>query len=124
LKTVQLPQGIEMVPLGSSAQEHFGISVCPLTDEGPAELPGPLAELCGKLSAHGKVAYVEAEIFGGDGTQAHALFEGGEAVALPVVADDAINQALRALGVTVGGAHDEFDAVGLGLHRKTDAWLV
>ncbi|MGI8333634.1 hypothetical protein ACRYCC_27105 [Actinomadura scrupuli] len=34
-----------------------------------------------------------------------------------------ISQALRRLGVTKGNHHDEFDAVGLGRYRRTEAWL-
>ncbi|MET8846651.1 hypothetical protein [Amycolatopsis sp. NPDC004625] len=35
-----------------------------------------------------------------------------------------ISQALRALGVRRGSHLDEFDAAGLGRHRRTEDWLV
>jgi hypothetical protein len=34
-----------------------------------------------------------------------------------------LNRALRHLGVIAGDGGDEFDALGLGRHRCTQAWL-
>src|SRR5262245_60001272 len=64
LKIVNLKHGIDMVPLATPAQKHFGIPFCPLTDDEHAELPQALAELCRQFSRHGTIAYIEAEIFG------------------------------------------------------------
>lgn len=123
LQTVNLRQGVEMVLLATPAQKHYGIPFCPLTDDGTGELPQALAELCGQLSQRGVIAYIEAEIFGGLGAQAHAIFSRGAALGPAVVSPHAINDALRALGISAFGAFDEFDAVGLGQHRHTDEWV-
>lgn len=123
LKTVALSQGIEMVPLATAVRQHYGIPFCPLTYEAAAELPQALVDLCGQFSRHGMVAYIEAEFFGGVGTQAHAIFNTGVALGPTVVSERAINEALRALGISASGAFDEFEAVGLGQHRDTDEWL-
>ena len=79
------------------------------------------------------VAYLEAETFGGTGTQAMVLWRDGEVWLGPVTTrataarasaeDGAVNQALRHLGVGRPGAIDEFDALGLGRHRHTEDWL-
>jgi hypothetical protein len=95
----------------------------PFTDEGETTTPSPLAKLCEVLSQNRTIAYIEAEIFGGSGMQASFIFSNGVQVGQPIVADDAINQALRSLGVSKGNSIDEFEAVGLGLHRDTDQWL-
>ena len=87
------------------------------------ETPPALLKLCEDLSKRETIAYVEAEIFGGAGTQAYIIFSKGKQIGLPVVSDDAINQALRLLGVSKAGAVDEFEAVGLGRYRSTDEWL-
>lgn len=123
LHYVELNGGLVMVPLISELRQRHGIPHLPLTDEadGPA-VPGSLAALCRELSQHGLVAYLEAEFWGGQGVQAHALFRAGVAVGSPVVAEHAINQALRQFGVQPGSHHDEFEAVGLGRHRDTDDW--
>jgi hypothetical protein len=84
--------------------------------------PGALW-LAARLSATGRVAYVEAEFFGGVGEQVSAGWENGALVFGPLNASDAINQALRWLGVTADAEMDEFDTVGLGRHRFTERWV-
>ena len=70
----------------------------------------------------GSFVYVEAEFFGGAGHQSAVGFTDGATVFGPLAARDAINQALRFLGVTPTGKQDEFDTAGLFRHRSTDAW--
>ncbi len=126
LRSVALPGGMEMIPLGEDARAYYEIPYCPLTDEddaGTPAAPPPLLRLCETLSRSGTIAYIEAEFFGGLGQQAHLIFAQGRQCASPLVAQDAINQALRALGAGKGSAIDEFAALGLGRHRNTDAWL-
>lgn len=72
----------------------------------------------------GTYAYVEAEFFGGAGHQSAVAFQDGAVAFGPVAARDAINQALRFLGVSPAGKQDEFDTVGLFRHRSTEAWYV
>ncbi|MDV0438655.1 hypothetical protein [Xanthomonas sacchari] len=123
LERVQLQSGFELVPLTSNIRDVHGIAFCPLTDEGDEELPLSLLKLCEPLSAGGEVAYIEAEIFGGAGMQAHAIFAHGKAIGSPVVAQSAINTALVRLGAERGEATDEFESIGLGLNRDTDQWV-
>lgn len=66
------------------------------------------------------IAYVEAEHFGGIGTQAHALISGSDADARVIVSEDAINDGLGWLHVQACGDKDGFDTIGLGRHRETD----
>jgi hypothetical protein len=124
LQVVGLRGGIDMLPLTTEVRKSNGIPFCPLLDEGKAEIPPQLLKLCEELSNKAALAYIEAEVFGGAGVQAHALFSEGKAIGQVVVSENAINEALRFLGVTRGEAHDEFEAVGLGQHRDTDRWLV
>ena len=78
--------------------------------------------LAQKLSQNGKVAYLEAEFFGGEGGQASAGWQNGELLFQPRQTIDAINQALQWLGVLRDNQHDEFDMIELGRHRSTEAW--
>ena len=77
-----------------------------------------LAETCHE----GALAYVEASFFAGAGTQSSVGWRDGALRHGPLVARDAINQALRFLGVDRDGDNDEFDTVGLGRHRATEHW--
>lgn len=123
LRLVPLLGGVDMVPIGKAALKAHALPFLPLTDEGNQGLPVVIVELCERLSTGGSLAYVEAEFFGGIGAQAHALFASGKQVGPVVVSDDAINEALRHVGVQKGEAADEFDAIGLGQRRNTDDWL-
>src|SRR3954471_15996024 len=118
LPVLALAQDVLMIPLTTAVRLACGeIPFLPLTDEGGDTIPQPLKDLCGRLSGDGRLAYVEAEFFGGDGTQAMFLAEHGSVVVGPKVGPHAINEALQALGVRPDGHHDEFDAIELGRHR-------
>lgn len=119
----RLGGGVEIVPLGASMRRRYNIPLLPLTDEGSDVLPAALCRLCAELAVHGPVAYVEAESFGGQGAQAHVLVPCAGPAGVVVVADDAVNAALRWLGVTAADGRDEFATVGLDRNRDTEAWL-
>lgn len=123
LQVVRLQGGIDMIPLGTEVRKFYGISLCPLTDEGKKEIPTRLLGLCKRLSESATIAYIEAEFFGGEGMQAHALFSQSNAMGPAVISAHAINEALCSLGVARGASRDEFEAVGLGRFRDTDEWL-
>jgi hypothetical protein len=123
LRMVSLQFGLAMVPLHGQALRALGIPSLPLTIREADAVPTSLANLCALLSQAGPLVYVEAEYFGGMGTQASAAFAHGQLAGAKVVAQDAINRALQFLGVSKGDAFDEFEAVGLNAHRSTDTWL-
>lgn len=126
-----LPQQMQLLPatdrvlhdLGGRHGDVWDGAFCSLTRATAAVLHG--------ASLRGAVAFLEIELFAGIGTRAAAVWEHGHLVFGPVLVDDdarsrpdesPVNLALRRLGVKVTAANDEFDAVGLGLHRTTDAW--
>jgi hypothetical protein len=126
LTVVALPHDLGLLPLVPGLLKALG----PLADEAGVERLEDMPYvklgvlwLAAKLSTAGRVVYVEAEFFGGVGEQASAGWENGEMVFGPVTASDAINQALRWLGVSAAPPDDEFDALGLGRHRFTERWL-
>lgn len=131
--------GATIVPLG----QH--LSLLPMTDElfdavtepGAPELdgfwkvPAGFGHALAACSEGGPVAYVEADYFGGTGTQSALAWESGKVIIGPLrvavgepspVDGSPISRALRHLGVARGDHFDEFDAVGLGRHRDTGDW--
>lgn len=97
-------------------------------------LPGSFAETIRAVSTRGRIAYVEAQFWAGEGVQASIVWDGGEIVFGPIIEEDgappqplreaAINRALRALGVRRAPcAVDEFSTVGLDRHRYTSNWV-
>lgn len=83
-------------------------------------------------SKAGPIACVEADYFGGTGTQRAAVWYDGRLDLGPLTSAELepfppeggpVSRVLRRLGARTGAADaDEFDAVGLGAHRRTDAW--
>lgn len=119
---IDLPQEKALIPLTERVRAAHEIPLCPLTGENEDECELPSAIELLVASAKKKIAYVEAEFFGGDGTQAAAVWEEGSLIFGPVVANNAINQALRLLGVSKHEHLDEFAALSLGRHRDTEEW--
>jgi hypothetical protein len=119
---VPLPQGKAMIPFSEKMREVHDIPFLPLTDEGADAVPESITGIVQLIAKGGRVAYVEAEFFGGDGTQASVTWETGGQHSEPLIDVNAINVALRFLGVQVASQQDEFEALGLGRHRTTGYW--
>ncbi|MFY7065767.1 hypothetical protein ACOQFV_07890 [Nocardiopsis changdeensis] len=128
---VPLNQGLSLLPMTDALFDALTVAGAPGLD-GFWKAPAGLGDRSAACSAHGPVAYVEADFFGGTGTQSAQVWDRGEVVLGPLhtaegepapPAGSPISQALRRLGVTRGDHFDEFDAAGLGRHRRTDAWL-
>ena len=121
LRIINLPCELFLIPLTSDYVVSNNIPFLPLTDE--AKVEGNLLELCLNISSEGKAAYVEAEFFGGQGTQGGVLFERGKRIEAALVNTAAINYALRWLGMRPSHSQDEFAMAGLNKHRSTEEWL-
>lgn len=101
-----------------------GFGLAPLSDEVWDDRHDPrIAALCARASVIAPVALVEAEFFGGEGTQKATVWDAQAIVLGPFVGDDAINEALYELGVEPSGSLDEFDTLDLGRCRSTEDWL-
>lgn len=121
---VRLPQGYGLVPVTSDLFDRLGGGEVRPFGDAFWFLSSGVAALARRASTTAPVAYLEAEIFGGTGSQAMVLWRDGEVWLGPVTTQaTAVNQALRHLGVGRLGAADEFDALGLGRHRHTEDWL-
>jgi hypothetical protein len=122
---VQLSGELVIVPLRDVDLDSF--LTLPLTggNEGFVYLSDQLMESLVDSSVQGMVMYFETEYFGGIGTQGAVVLEHGKVLLRPRVAESGpINEALALFGVEVRPpARDEFDTVGLGRYRSTDAWL-
>lgn len=117
-----LRQGKALLPFTERLRNEQGVPFLPLTDEG-GELPEKIGQICARISQRGRIAYIEAEFFGGAGIQAAAVWEKGSLIQAPFVEQHAINQALRSLGVQVASGKDEFDTLQLGAHRNIEDWV-
>ena len=118
-----LNQGKAIFPITDDLLKLYGIPFCPLTDEGiqAIEIPNSICSLAEKIP--GKTAYLEAELFGGTGYQAAAIWNMGNLIFGPIVDSRAINKALQLMNVAKGDFLDEFAALDLGRHRFTNDWV-
>ncbi|MNP14531.1 hypothetical protein D3C76_1068610 [compost metagenome] len=78
---------------------------------------------CAEISKLSKTAYVEAEYFGGSGSQNGIVWDQGEVVFEKTISSNAINKTLEILGIIRTDDKDEFDTVHLGRHRFVDDWV-
>ena len=129
---VPLRQGLALVPMTDALFDA-------LTDGASSDslgfwkLPGGFGRVLATLSATSPVAYVEAEYFGGVGRQRAAVWAHSSLALGPLAEGDdedesvrplngPISRTLAFLGAVHGNHYDEFDAVGLNRHRKTNGW--
>jgi hypothetical protein len=133
---VELPQGYGLLPVTDHMLDHLGGDAAGPFGDVFWFLSSGVDALARRISLTGGIAYLEADIFGGTGTQAVVLWRNGQVCLGPVKTEFTanapdpssnpqwpFNQALRELGVDRGGAFDEFDALGLGRRRHTEEWL-
>ncbi|MEV6978677.1 hypothetical protein [Kitasatospora sp. NPDC093806] len=133
-----LAQGLALIPATPAflAALRFG-------EDGPAGagaagftwIPNGLERRLAAWSKAGPIACVEADYFGGTGTQRAAVWADGRLDLGPLTSAELerhppegspISRVLRRLGAWVpedGDHRDEFDAVGLGAHRATSSWV-
>jgi hypothetical protein len=119
---VVLPQGKAMIPLTEKYLDENNIRGLPFTDEGLTKIPDTLKSIGDQTSEKGRVVYIEAEFFGGQGMQASILWNHGAIFQGPIVSLNAINEALKFIEVEKDKDKDEFDSIGLGEHRSTEEW--
>ena len=70
-----------------------------------------------EYSFHTKLAYIEADYFGGIGTRSDNLCENGNIRIPPCSREGAINILFRELGVWCEVNKDEFDSLDLRIYR-------
>lgn len=76
-----------------------------------------------KLCPIGMVAYIEADSFGGQGLQSAIVWENGRRSEIHSSTKNAINVALKRLGISGTNGKDEFDCLNLRKHRDTYDWI-
>lgn len=116
---VRLTENYGLIPMTNDLLDEAGVTG---TNGTFYKCTFEVADWIRAISASGAVAYIEAEFFGGVGNQNATVWSSGEAILPPIQNPEAINMALRLLGVSKGSFPDEFEAIGLPRHRDTDDW--
>ncbi|GAA5002189.1 hypothetical protein [Kitasatospora paranensis] len=131
-RVARLTQGLGLIPVTDHLHRVLDVPG-DRTEPGFSRFPASLGRRLEAWSQAGPIGYVEADFFGGSGTQHAAVWLHGRLDLGPLhiveqeprPADGTpISQVLRRLGAVVeDGRFDEFDAVGLGRHRQSADWL-
>jgi hypothetical protein len=115
-----------LVPITDGLLEALneGAAVTPDPSDAFEYLSAPVVAWIAEGSRGGRLAYVEAEYFGGTGAQAAIGFDGGTVTLAAKRSEDVgpINSALHFLGVARASTQDEFETVGLAHHRRLEDW--
>ncbi len=120
-KEIKLPQGYGMIFLTDALLDNIG-ELFESANE-PSDPETVTSNLLQEYSFHTKLAYIEADYFGGIGTQSGILYENGN-ISIPLCSGKgAINILLRELGVWREVNKDEFDSLNLGIYRRMDKWI-
>lgn len=119
---IALAQGYTLVPMFESVLDAVPHEDGAQKFEGFTYLTHGLLTFLTELSEKSPLAYLETDYFGGEGGQAALAAREGRVVVAPTNADDAINQALAAIGVRRLSSSDEFEALNLGAFRRMDAF--
>jgi hypothetical protein len=128
---IKMPQRLCLLPLTKEFRDEI-TQQYPAAQKVPYEemdlLSGSVIEFAKAISRIVPVAYIEAIYTGGYGGPSSMVWKGGEAVLGPLIDEKnpipgPINRALQFLGVSIGEGGDEFEAIGLHLHRWTKEWL-
>lgn len=117
-----LRDGMKLVPLEDDDLDSI-VFPTGKSATGFTHLSSELTDFLGELSLHGKLVYLETEYFGGMGSQCAVAFEDGSIVPKTMLSGEgSINTALKAIGIVSTSDSDEFDYIGLALHRSTSDW--
>jgi hypothetical protein len=130
--SIELNQGMAMVPMTDELFDAVRADILTNRELGFDKLPAGFEQKLAAWSKEGPIGYIEADYFGGVGSQRAALWRNGALTLGPLKVDEQepfpddgspISQLLRHLGVRREFDYDEFDAVGLDRHRDTEDWL-
>jgi hypothetical protein len=123
-RRTQAGMGYWLVPLTSPFDEVAPIlRQLDLEEASPGEVASALQGLVaslGNVVREAAIVVAVTEYFGGEGSQASAVIQQGKLVDGPFMGHDAINRALRLVGVERGDFADEFSALELHRWRRND----
>jgi hypothetical protein len=130
MKIVPLHHGITMIHLNADYCDHWSekLGVSGFVSEHPLLNCKVVHHMVSKIAPGQMFAVIETDYIGGRGSQAAAVYRGGEEIMPPEATEVApvarsagpINKALRLLGVQATPGRDEFQVVGLHRHRDGD----
>lgn len=122
-KKIEIGQGLDLVPMTEDLFDQVNNFVVSNSVDKFEYLTDNIETKVLQLIGDKKIAYVEAEYFGGQGGQIAIIWGNHKRQHLFPYGQDCINKVLKDFDVQTKSGNDEFDTVGLGRHRNTIDWI-
>jgi hypothetical protein len=122
-KEIDIGQGLTLIPMTEELFDQINNLVASNSIDKFEYLTDNIENEILKHIGNTKLAYVEAEYFGGQGGQIAIIWNNNKREQFFEFGQDKINGVLKNFGIKSKIGSDEFDTVGLGRHRNTIQWI-
>ena len=122
-KKVEIGQGISLIPMTAELFDQINDFVESNSVDKFEYLTDNIEIKILQIIDNKKIAYVEAEYFGGQGGQIAIIWKDNKRNKQFEFGENKINELLKDFGVIAEKGQDEFLTLGFGIHRHTREWL-
>lgn len=122
-KKVEIGQGICLIPMTSELFDQINDFVESKSIDKFEYLTENIENKILRIIDNRKIAYVEAEYFGGQGGQIAIIWKDNKRYNLLEFGENKINEVLKDFGTITKDGKDEFLTLGFDHNRHTNDWL-
>ena len=122
-KDIEIGQGLSLIPMTEDLFDQINNFAVSNSVDKFEYLTDNIEIKILQLIDNKKIAYVEAEYFGGQGGQIAIIWENNKREKFLDFGQDNINEVLKDFGAIAEKGEDEFLTLGFGLRRHTREWL-
>lgn len=122
-KNLVIGQGISLIPMTEDLYDQINDFVISNSVDKFVYLTDNIEAKILQLIGDKKIAYIEAEYFGGQGGQIAIIWKNNKREKVLEYGQDKINEVLKDFGVIAEKGQDEFLTLGFGRRRQTIEWL-
>jgi hypothetical protein len=122
-KGIEIGQGLSLIPMTEELFDQINNFAVSNSVDNFAYLTYNIEAILLQIIYDNKIAYVEAEYFGGAGGQIANIGNNHKRESFFEYGQECINKVLKEFGIKSNTGNDEFDTLSLGRHRNTNVWL-
>ena len=122
-KKIEIGQGLSLIPMTEQLFDQINNFVVSNSVDKFEYLTDNIETKILQLIDDKKIAYVEAEYFGGEGGQIAIIWNNHKRECFFEYGQECINRVLKDFGIKPKIGNDEFDTLDFGRHRNTIDWI-
>jgi hypothetical protein len=122
-KDIEIGQELSLIPMTEELFDQINNLVVSNSVDKFEYLTDNIETKILQLIGDKKIAYVEAEYFGGQGGQIAIIWNNRKRQSFFEYGQECINKVLKDFGIKTKFFKDEFDTLNLGQHRNTIDWI-